>query len=51
MMASINPSELLILYVFCMYPACLLHIRYVSLWMHLRYMYLIMYLRCIPYAS
>jgi hypothetical protein len=26
-------------HVSCMYPACLLHIRYVSLWMHLRYMY------------
>jgi hypothetical protein len=34
-----------------MYPACLLHIRYISVWMILRYMYLIMYLGCIPHVS
>ena len=39
------------LHVSCMYPACLLHIRYVDLWMHLRYMYLMMYFRCIPHVS
>ena len=32
-------------YVSCMYPACRLRIRYISLWMHLRYMYP----SCIPH--
>jgi hypothetical protein len=31
-----------------MYPACILHLRYVTLRIHLRYMYLII---CIPYVS
>jgi hypothetical protein len=31
----------------CMYLACRLHIRYISLWMHLRYMYP----ACIPHVS